>query len=253
MARQKEMYLVLDTETCNTVEEPIPYDIGWAICDRYGNVLIERSYLVAEVFLDMADVMQSAYYAEKIPMYWDGVRNGKRTIKRMWDIRRQMQEDIKAYKVKKVCAYNMGFDKRALNNLVRYISKSFVRWWFPFGVEFVCIWHCACQVLLARKTYIDFAEKNGLVSEAGNIQTSAECAYKYITKNLEFSESHTGLEDVKIEIEILRECFRQKKKMSKKINQGCWRLVQNKRKEVRGENAPKPHHLSRCARILEEW
>lgn len=234
MARQTEKYLVLDTETCNSVEEPIPYDIGWAICDRYGNVLIERSYLVAEVFLDMADVMESAYYAKKIPMYWDDVRNGKRTIKRMWDIRRQMQEDIKAYKVKKVCAYNMGFDKRALNNLVRYISKSFIRWWFPFGVEFVCIWHCACQVLLARKTYIDFAEKNGLVSEAGNIQTSAECAYKYITKNLEFSESHTGLEDVKIEIEILRECFRQKKKMSKKINQGCWRLVQNKRKEIKG-------------------
>ena len=88
--------------------------------------------------------------------------------------------------------------------------------------------------MLARKTYIDFAEKNGLISDCGNIKTSAECAYQYITNNLDFTESHTGLEDVKIEIEIMRECFRQKKKMDKKINPSCWRLVQNKRKEIEG-------------------
>jgi hypothetical protein len=152
----------------------------------------------------------------------------------MWEIRKIMKDDIKNFHVRKICAYNMAFDKRALNNLVRYVSKSFLRWWFPFGVEFVCIWHCACQVLLNRKTYIEFAEKNGLISDCGNIKTSAECAYKYITDNIDFEESHTGLEDVKIEIEILRECFRQKKRMDKSINTSCWRMVQNKRKEIEG-------------------
>ena len=233
--KKSEKYLVLDTETCNTIEQPIPYDIGWAICDKYGNILLERSFVVAEVFLDMKDVMQSAYYAKKIPQYWEDIKEGKRTIKRMWEIRKIMRADIDIYGVKKICAYNMGFDKRALNNLIRYVSKSFLRWWFPFGVEFVCIWHCACQVLLNRKTYIDFAEKNGLLSEVGNIKTSAECAYRYITKNLDFEESHTGLEDVKIEIEIMRECFRQHKKMDKSINTACWRLVQKKRDEIKGK------------------
>ena len=233
---KSEKYLVLDTETCNTIEQPIPYDIGWAICDKWGNVLVERSFVVAEIFLDMKDVMKSAYYAEKIPMYWEDIKQGNRAIKRMWEIRKIMKEDIKNFHVKKICAYNMAFDKRALNNLVRYVSKSFLRWWFPFGVEFVCIWHCACQVLLNRKTYIEFAEKNGLISDCGNIKTSAECAYKYITNNLEFEESHTGLEDVKIEIEILRECFRQKKRMDKSINTSCWRMVQNKRKEIEEGN-----------------
>lgn len=233
MSRQKELYLVLDTETCNTIEQPLPYDIGWAICDRYGNVIVERSFVVAEVFLDMKDVMQSAYYAEKIPCYWEDIKQGSRTIKRMWDIRKTMKEDIKNFHIKKVCAYNMAFDKRALNNLIRYVSKSFMRWWFPFGVEFICIWHCACQVLLNRKSYIDFAIKNGLVNEnTDNIQTSAESAYKYITKNIEFAENHTGLEDVRIEIEIMRECFRQHKKMDTKINPACWRMVQTKRKEL---------------------
>ena len=231
---KSEKYLVLDTETCNTIEQPIPYDIGWAICDKWGNVLVERSFVVAEIFLDMKDVMKSAYYADKIPMYWEDIKQGNRTIKRMWEIRKIMKDDIKNFHVRKICAYNMAFDKRALNNLVRYVSKSFLRWWFPFGVEFVCIWHCACQVLLNRKTYIEFAEKNGLISDCGNIKTSAECAYKYITDNIDFEESHTGLEDVKIEIEILRECFRQKKRMDKSINTSCWRMVQNKRKEIEG-------------------
>lgn len=235
MGRQKEMYLVLDTETCNTIEQPLPYDIGWAVCDRYGNIIAERSFIVAEIFLDMKDVMSSAYYAEKIPHYWEDIKNGSRTIKRMWDIRKIMKADIETFKIHKICAYNMGFDKKALNNLIRYVSKSFCRWWFPFGIEFVCIWHCACQVLLNRKTYIEFAEKNGLISEKNNILTSAESAYKYITKNLDFAESHTGLEDVKIEIEIMKECFRQHKKMNKGIYSACWQLVQRKRKEMRGE------------------
>lgn len=231
---KSEKYLVLDTETCNTIEQPIPYDIGWAICDKWGHVVVERSFVVAEIFLDMKDVMKSAYYADKIPMYWEDIKLGNRTIKRMWEIRKIMKDDIKNFHVRKICAYNMAFDKRALNNLIRYVSKSFLRWWFPFGVEFVCIWHCACQVLLNRKTYIEFAEKNGLISDCGNIKTSAECAYKYITNNIDFEESHTGLEDVKIEIEILRECFRQKKRMDKSINTSCWRMVQNKRKEIEG-------------------
>jgi len=227
-----EKFLILDTETCNTLEQPIPYDIGWAVCDKKGNILVERSYVVKEVFEGMSDVMVSAYYADKIPMYKKEIAEGNRKIAGMWEIRRQMKADIKEYKVRKVGAYNMGFDKRALNNLVRYVSKSFLRWWFPFGVEYVCIWHEACQVILNRKSYIDFALKNGLVSEKDNILTSAEAAYRYITKNIDFSENHTGLEDVKIEIAIMAECYKQHKKMEKGINSACWRLVQRKRKEL---------------------
>lgn len=226
-----EKFLVLDTETCNSVEEPLPYDIGWAICDRYGNIYETRSFVVTETFLDMKDVMVFAYYAEKIPHYWDDIKNGSRTLASIWKIRKAMLDDMKTYKVKKVGAYNMSFDKKALNNLIRYISKSFLRWWFPFGVEYFCIWNMACDVLLNRSTYIKFAKKNGLISEAGNIQTSAECAYKYIKKMIDFYESHTGLEDVKIEVEIMAQCYKQHKRMTKNIDRLCWRKVQTARKK----------------------
>ena len=125
MSRQKEKLLVIDTETCNTIEQPLPYDIGYAICDRDGHIYLKRSFVVAETFLDMKDVMKSAYYAEKIPRYWDDIKKGSRVVKSFYNIRKQLHEDMKVYKVKKVGAYNMGFDKRALNNLTRYKQRVF--------------------------------------------------------------------------------------------------------------------------------
>lgn len=228
---KKQFFMVLDTETANTIEQPIPYDIGWAVCDRQGNIYEEKSFIVAEIFLDMKDLMQSAYYAEKIPHYWDDIKSGKRKIKQFWNIRKEFVNDLKKYNISKVGAYNMGFDKRALNNLIRYTSKSWARWFFPYGIEFFCIWNMACSTILNRPSYIKFAEENNFISECGNIQTSAECAYRYITKDKDFTESHTGLEDVKIEIEIMAKCYNTHKKYENNINSACWRKVQRARKE----------------------
>ena len=233
MSRRKEMYLVIDTETCNTVEQPLPYDIGFAICDRMGNIAEERSYVVAETFLDMKDTMKSAYFAEKIPQYWEDIKNGTRKIKSIYKIRREVKDLMNKYNIKKVGAYNMGFDKRALNNVMRYTTKSFCRWFFPFGTEFFCIWHLATQTLLQQKTFFKMAEKNGWFSEKGNLLTNAEVTYNYIKKMSNFKEEHKGLEDVRIEIEIMAHCFRQHKKMNTNINTSCWRLVQKAYKEYK--------------------
>ena len=233
MSRRKEMFLVIDTETCNTVEQPLPYDIGFAICDRMGNIAEERSYMVAETFLDMKETMKSAYFAEKIPQYWEDIKNGTREIKSIYKIRKEVKDLMKKYNVKKVGAYNMGFDKRALNNVMRYTTKSFCRWFFPFGTEFFCIWHLATQTLLQQKTFFKMAEKNGWFSEKGNLLTNAEVTYNYIKKMSDFKEEHKGLEDVRIEVEIMAYCFRQHKKMNTNINTSCWRLVQKAYKEYK--------------------
>ena len=231
--RKKEMLLIIDTETCNTIEQPLPYDIGFAICDRMGNIAEERSYVVAETFLDMKDTMKSAYFAEKIPQYWEDIKNGSREIKSIYKIRKEVKDLMNKYNVKKVGAYNMGFDKRALNNVMRYTTKSFCRWFFPFGTEFFCIWHLATQTLLQQKTFFKMAEKNGWFSEKGNLLTNAEVTYNYIKKMSDFKEEHKGLEDVRIEIEIMAHCFRQHKKMNTNINTSCWRLVQKAYKKYK--------------------
>ena len=232
MSRKKEWFLVIDTETCNTIEQPLPYDIGYAICDRMGNIALERSFVVAEMFLDHKDLMKSAYFAEKIPNYWEDIKKGTREIKSIFNIRKQILADMRAYKVKKVGAYNMGFDKRALNNLIRYCSKSFLRWFFPFGTQYFCIWNMACSTLLNTTSFVKFALKNGRISDKNNLLTSAEVCYQFITDNVGFTEEHTGLEDVRIEVEILARCYKTHKKLNKEINSACWRLPQKKRKEL---------------------
>lgn len=232
MSRKKEMYLVIDTETCNTIEQPMCYDIGYAISDRDGNIVEKRSFVVAEMFLDHKDLMESCYFANKIPQYWEDIKNGTRLVKSIFNIRKQIKEDMKKYNVKKVGAYNMGFDKRALNNTIRYCSKSLIRWFFPFGTEYFCIWNMACQAILSKVSYIKFAIDNNFVSDKGNIQTSAECCYRFLTNQPDFVESHTGLEDVMIEVEIMANCFKKHEKLDKSINSACWRLPQKKKKEL---------------------
>ena len=60
----------------------------------------------------------------------------------------------------------------------------------------------------------------------GNILTNAECAYRFISGDLDFKESHTAAEDTTIEREILADCFRAKGPVPYNIITGQpWRLV----------------------------
>jgi hypothetical protein len=90
----------------------------------------------------------------------------------------------------------------------------------------------ACQVLLNSTSYVKFAMQNGLQSDKGNLLTSAESCYKWLKNKVDFIEEHTGLEDVKIEIEIMAKCFSTHKRMDKNIYSACWRLPQKKKKEL---------------------
>jgi len=228
----KEHLIVLDTETANSIEFPLPYDLGYKIIDRKGNVVVRRSFCIYEIYVGEKEMMKSAYYADKIPQYEKELAKGERQLVKLFTARKIILEDMKNFNVKKVFAYNMGFDRRALNNDQAYVTKNKYRYFFPYETEFCCIWHMACQLLLARPSYIKFALKNGYVSDKGNILTNAECCYRYITKNTEFVEAHKGIDDVNIETEILLYCFKQHKKVDTKPYTACWRLVQKKRAEM---------------------
>ena len=72
-----EKFLVIDTETTNSLDNPICYDIGFAVIDKDGKVYESHSYAIADIILD-SELMNSAYYAEKIPSYWEEIREGKK-------------------------------------------------------------------------------------------------------------------------------------------------------------------------------
>lgn len=213
--------IVLDTETCpidKTITEVIPtnmwtYDCGWAIVDKRGKVYKTRSFINADIFLGEKDLMNSAYYANKIPMYWNEIKDGSRVLTSFYNIRKALLEDIEEYGVKEIYAHNMRFDYGTLNTTQRWLTKSKYRYFFPCGVEVCDTLKMARDVIGKMPTYRKFCEKNGYLTKRNQLRFSAEILYRFITNDNEFVENHTGLEDVMIEKEIMAYCYKQHKKM----------------------------------------
>ena len=229
-----DYYLVLDVETANSTDDPLVYDLGFAVCDRKGNIYEAESYVVSDIFFKETELMQTAYYHEKLPKYYEGIKKQAFKVINFYTAKKRIADLIEKYNIKAVCAYNASFDTKALNTTQRYLTNSKYRYFLPYGTEVYCIWHMACQVICTQKRYIKFCLDNGFVSESGNIKTSAEAVFAYMTKNEKYEECHTGLQDVLIETQIMAKCFAQHKKMNKKINRLCWRIPQSKAKEMRG-------------------
>lgn len=229
MIDRRIRYMVgLDTETCNGLNledgkvdltQSLVYDIGWAVTDKRGKIYKTRSFVVAETFLDMKDVMKSAYYAEKIPKYWEDIKAGTREIKTLMSIRKILFEDMKEYNINIVFAHNASFDVRALNNTVRYITKSRFRWFFSYGTEIWDTLKMARQAIGKQKSYITWCVNNGYLTKhkVPRVRLTAEILYRYLSGNKNFIESHTGLEDVIIETKIMAHCLRQHKKLEKRL------------------------------------
>lgn len=217
--------IVLDTETCpvdKNLNKVSPqnmwvYDCGWAIVDKRGNVYRTRSFVNADIFLDEKNLMKSAYYADKIPSYWKDIKDGNRILTSFYNIRKTLLEDMQEFNVIEVYAHNMRFDYGTLNNTERWLTKSKYRYFFPYGTEICDTLKMSRDVLKTMPTYKRFCEENGYMTKNNQPRYTAEIIYRFITRDLEFSESHTGLEDVMIEKEILAYCFKQHKKMNRKL------------------------------------
>ena len=225
MDRRISYKIVLDTETCPvdkdfdgvTPQNMWVYDCGWAVVDKRGKVYKTRSFVNADIFLNEKELMKSAYYAKKIPMYWEQIKSGERILTSFYNIRKALLEDIKEFEVTEVFAHNMRFDYGTLNNTQRWLSKSKYRYFFPFGIEICDTLRMARDVIAKMPTYKRFCEENNYITKNRQLRLTAEIIYRFITKDNDFVESHTGLEDVMIEKEILAYCYKQHKKMEKRL------------------------------------
>lgn len=206
MITEKTVVMMLDTETTNDIDCPIVYDTGYQIFTLGGGVLCERSFVNADVFCD-AELMESAYFADKIPMYWKEIKAGKRILKKWANIKRQIATDCKEFGVEIVCAHNALFDNRALNTTQRYETSSKFRYFLPFGLEWWDTLRMSREVLKNNESFGEFCYQNDYLTKRGQRRYTAEIIYRWLVGNNDFTESHTGLEDVKIEAEILKYCL----------------------------------------------
>lgn len=213
--RRRTYYIVFDTETCNNMDNPLMYDLGFAVVDKMGNVYAHFSFVIYEVFFEMSELIKSAYYSNKLPQYYEDIENGNRKIVTLFTAKKIFNEVCKEYNVRAIIAHNARFDYKSTNGTQRYITKSKYRFFLPYGIELWDTMKMAKDTIAKQKSYIRFCEENNYLTKNGKVRVTAEILYKYISGNNDFIESHTGLEDVMIEKEIFSKCMAQHKKMRK--------------------------------------
>ena len=209
---RRKLFLIVDTETFNGFDEPIVYDIGFAVIDRTGQVYAKYSFVVHDTFIGMAEQSATAYYANKFPQYHADLRAGRRKLATWAQIIQIVDALLEKWDISDVVAHNANFDCRATNHTSRLLHgdsffKRHVEWWDTLQM--------AASTICKQKSYIRFCEENGYMTrnKVPRPQMKAEVIYRYITGNNTFIESHTGLEDCMIEKEIFAKCCRQHKKM----------------------------------------
>ena len=206
-----DRFIVIDTETTNSIDDPLCYDVGFAVVDILGNVYENYSFVVADIFLDK-ELMSYAYFADKIPQYWEDIKKGKRELKTFFNIKKVFADCVKRNNVKIILAHNARFDYRSLNLTQRFLTSSKYRFFFPFGVEIWDTLKMSRTVLNNIDEYSEFCYTNDYLTKRLCKRFTAEIIYRFITGNNDFEESHTGLEDVLIEKEIFVYCVSKKKK-----------------------------------------
>ena len=212
-----ERIMLVDTETTNSLDDPICYDVGYVVFDLVGNIYEQGSMVNSDIFLDK-EFMASAYYAEKIPQYWVDIWEKKRELLSWAKIKWRIFDACKRNNCRIVSAHNARFDYLSLNLTQRYITTSKWRFFMPWGVEWWDTLKMCREVLGVDDTYKNWCIENGFMTANNQPRYTAEIVYRYISNNLDFVESHTGFEDTMIEKEIFLYCVRQ----HPEINGALW-------------------------------
>lgn len=254
MARKENRHMVLDCETATlpfaneiaggdaekkkkiAIARPLIYDIGWTITNRKGEILDSKQYLIAETF-SVPAVFNTAYYAEKRPLYLDMLEKGETVVKPWNEVVDILLADLR--RVDSVGAYNSMFDfKKAIPFTDLYIKKlyspDYFKWEevqrklcykianerykkdeekdfdgenFSFrGEQFPLfdLWGLSAKYLLNNPTYKKNCLKHEMLTASGTFfKTSAEASYRYLKDKYDFDEAHTALDDAIIETYIL--------------------------------------------------
>ena len=256
--RRRKYYMVLDCETATlpcasqydeaqrkniAITKPLIYDLGWKIVDRNGIVYNRMNFLISEIF-SVPSVFDTAYYAEKRPIYLEKLRNGEIVLTDWQTAMTALIDDLAV--VEAVGAYNSMFDfKKAIPFTELYISQLYspnfhdwLRWqsksceWLANGGKatgkeifeesvfrfrgkaypLFDLWGLSCMHILNCDEYKQMCVDNNWQTASGKyFKTSAETAYRFLSGNTAFDESHTAIDDCDIEAELFAEIVRRTK------------------------------------------
>lgn len=198
---QKPKYMVLDTET--TLNTQQAFNVAWQVTTHRGYQLKKKDFWLPEVLED-----DQPWYPTPQP------KTAKKATKAQ--VKQELLNDEKEIDV--ALAYNCPFDQKALKATIE----------FEFTKPVKDLW-TAAAVYLCDEDYIEWAREHDKVTPKGNIKTSAETVYQYISGVNEWVEEHTAYQDTQCEKEILKQLIAKGVDLTKLENHPApWRIVKKR-------------------------
>ena len=236
---KKRLYMVLDTETATlpfsneiaggdkekkkriAIARPLIYHLAYTIADRLGEIYKTVNLVISEIFCVPA-IFDTAYYAEKRPLYIEMLNNGEAQLVSWNEAMRIFEEDLKLVDV--VGAFNAMFDfKKAIPFTELYIKKLYSNDYYNWEEVQKRICYSIANtnykkdddkvfepdIFNFRGDKYPLFDLWGLAAEhllnnsGVYFKTSAESTYQYLCKKYDFVEAHTALNDAIIETFIL--------------------------------------------------
>lgn len=221
----KKKIMVLDVEGGFTTK---PYNVGYLIADCHGNIDCKKSYALMDCIWE--NVESSKYLNpdnKGRKMCFKNIQEILRdNVKYKWVLTDEFFmdfiKDIENYGVSEIWAFNADFDRGSIQKRLFGFNVAKL-----MGVKWYDIMKSAVHNLCLSPKYLDFCLKNEFVTEKGNIKTSAESIYAYMSKNVDFEEEHTGLADCEIEYKLYLFARATKKKIFRES--GNWFTVKTYR------------------------
>ena len=225
------------------ITKPLIYDIGWKIMDKNGAVYNRVNFLITEIF-SVPSIFDTAYYKAKRPIYLEKLKNGEISLVNWETAMTAFLDDLAVCEA--IGAYNSMFDyKKAIPFTELYISQlysaDFQKWleWQNRSCEWLAeggkvegqhefeeqvfrfrgktyplfdLWGLSCEHILNCDEYKQMCIDNNWQTASGKyFKTSAETAYRFLSGNAEFDESHTAIDDCDIEGELFAEIAKRTK------------------------------------------
>ncbi len=211
--KEKEYLMFIDIETIGTInvlESCLPFEIGMKIIDiKNDKIMVEKSYLVRK-FFNNKYIMLSTFSATKYPNYFEKLENDKRyKLYSANEIAKDLKNLMKKYNIDTMVAHNGKFDYTMLN---MYFEEFEIA--SPFEKINVLDTMEMSKTITMSSDYENYCIENQnvknsmnescFITNSGRVRTTAQAIYSYLTKNANFQEAHTGLEDISIEYEIFK-------------------------------------------------
>lgn len=188
--------IVLDTETLGVYDARV-YNIGWLVYAD-GKITSKRDYLIKEIY-DNENLMKTAYYANKRPLYEEKLADGKcRRISWSYALR-QLARALRD--ADGIYAFNSRFDTRSIAKTCENIKAK-----NPTADGIKDIWKGMANPNITKTDeYQEFCKAHGKMTKhkKPRCKENAETLYAYLTGNPNYVEEHTALADCEIELAIL--------------------------------------------------